>query len=72
MFVVTRSSQANEKLQQFFNDHIFKLEEKVYQEEGITWDKIDFVDNEETLDMIEKRLGLLDVLDEECRFPKAT
>jgi Myosin head (motor domain) len=64
--------QANEKLQQFFNNHMFKLEEKVYQEEGIEWDPIEFTDNLQILKMIEKRLGIVDVLNEESHFPRAT
>jgi len=65
---------ANEKLQQFFNHHIFKLEQKIYEEEKIDWTVIEFKDNQECLDLIEKRRppGVLAILDEETKFPKAT
>jgi Myosin head (motor domain)/MyTH4 domain/RA like domain len=64
---------TNEKLQQHFNMHIFKLEQQIYAEEGIAWADIEFVDNAEMLDLIEKKpLGIVSVLDEECRFPQAT
>ena len=40
-----------------------------YQQEGIDWRYIDFVDNQGVLDLVEGRLGLLDLLDEQCKFP---
>jgi myosin X len=63
---------ANEKLQEYFNRHIFSLEQHEYNKEGIEWVEIDWVDNTECLDLIEKKLGILDLLDEESRFPKGT
>jgi myosin X len=36
---------ANEKLQQYFNRHIFSLEQIEYEREGIPWAEIEFVDN---------------------------
>mmetsp|Transcript_23950 Transcript_23950/g.40168 ORF Transcript_23950/g.40168 Transcript_23950/m.40168 type:complete len:863 (-) Transcript_23950:420-3008(-) len=65
---------ANEKLQQFFNHQIFKLEQRIYEEEQIDWTVIEFVDNQECLDLIEQRRppGILSILDEESKFPKAT
>lgn len=41
-----------------------------YEREAIDWSYIEFVDNQDVLDLIEKRLGILDLLDEQCRFPK--
>ncbi|PIK53536.1 putative myosin-VIIa [Apostichopus japonicus] len=62
---------ANENLQQFFVRHIFKLEQEEYDREGIKWDHIQFVDNQETLDMIAmKPLNIIALVDEEARFPK--
>lgn len=58
---------ANEKLQQQFNQHVFKLEQEEYLKEGIVWTMIDFYDNQPCIDMIESKLGVLDLLDEECR-----
>ncbi|KAK9836002.1 hypothetical protein WJX81_005192 [Elliptochloris bilobata] len=64
---------ANEKLQQHFNQHVFKMEQAEYEREAIDWSYITFVDNQDVLDLIERRpLGILDILDEQCRFPRAT
>ncbi|WIA40194.1 hypothetical protein OEZ86_013582 [Tetradesmus obliquus] len=63
---------ANEKLQQHFNQHVFKQEQAEYEREEIDWSYIQFVDNQDVLDLIEGRLGVLDLLDEQCRFPTAT
>uniref|UniRef100_A0A7S3VIZ6 Myosin motor domain-containing protein n=1 Tax=Dunaliella tertiolecta TaxID=3047 RepID=A0A7S3VIZ6_DUNTE len=60
---------ANEKLQQHFNQHVFKWEQAEYVREGIDWRYIEFVDNQEVLDLVEGKMGLLDLLDEQCRFP---
>ncbi|KAG0503626.1 hypothetical protein HPP92_003698 [Vanilla planifolia] len=64
---------ANEKLQQHFNQHIFKMEQEEYTNEQINWSYIDFVDNQDILDLIEKKpVGIVSLLDEACMFPKAT
>jgi myosin-5 len=63
---------ANEKLQQQFNQHVFKLEQEQYVKEGIEWTMIDFYDNQPCIDLIETKLGILDLLDEECRMPKGS
>jgi myosin heavy subunit len=53
--------------------HIFKMEQDEYTKEGINWSKIDFVDNQGTIDLISKKpIGLLSLLDEESNFPKST
>ncbi|XP_055602318.1 unconventional myosin-Va isoform X2 [Uranotaenia lowii] len=63
---------ANEKLQQQFNQHVFKLEQEQYLKEGIEWTMIDFYDNQPCIDLIETKLGILDLLDEECRMPRGS
>ncbi|XP_061776699.1 unconventional myosin-X isoform X1 [Nerophis ophidion] len=63
---------ANEKLQEYFNKHIFSLEQLEYNKEGLVWSNIDWMDNGECLDLIEKKLGLLALMNEESHFPKAT
>ncbi|XP_039610827.1 unconventional myosin-X isoform X2 [Polypterus senegalus] len=63
---------ANEKLQEYFNKHIFSLEQLEYNKEGLAWEDINWMDNGECLDLIEKKLGLLALINEESHFPKAT
>jgi myosin-5 len=60
---------ANEKLQQEFNAHVFKLEQEEYLREEIDWTFIDFSDNQPCIDLIEGKLGILSLLDEESRLP---
>ncbi|KAG8636839.1 hypothetical protein MANES_15G047900v8 [Manihot esculenta] len=64
---------TNEKLQQHFNQHVFKMEQEEYTKEQIDWSYIDFVDNQDILDLIEKKPGgIIALLDEACMFPKST
>ncbi|KAF4081495.1 hypothetical protein AMELA_G00161930 [Ameiurus melas] len=64
---------ANEKLQHYFNQHIFKLEQEEYRTEGISWHMIDYIDNTSCINLISKKpTALLHLLDEECNFPQAT
>ncbi|KAM5547298.1 myosin-17-like [Rosa sericea] len=64
---------TNEKLQQHFNQHVFKMEQEEYTKEEINWSYIEFVDNQDVLDLIEKKPGgVISLLDEACMFPKST
>ncbi|XP_061451925.1 unconventional myosin-IXa isoform X5 [Rhineura floridana] len=64
---------ANERLQHYFNRHIFKLEQEEYRLEGITWHNIEYTDNSDCINLISKKpTGLLHLLDEESNFPQAT
>uniref|UniRef100_A0A7N8WMG3 Unconventional myosin-Va n=1 Tax=Mastacembelus armatus TaxID=205130 RepID=A0A7N8WMG3_9TELE len=63
---------ANEKLQQQFNMHVFKLEQEEYMKEQIPWTLIDFYDNQPCINLIEAKMGILDLLDEECKMPKGS
>lgn len=77
---------ANEKLQQAFNAHIFKAEQNEYTQEGIDWSYIEFIDNQDVLDILEgtclsditkenlaeRNMGVFPMIDEACRLPRAT
>ncbi|XP_065177890.1 unconventional myosin-VIIa-like [Sycon ciliatum] len=64
---------TNENLQQFFVQHIFKLEQAEYDRENIDWTQIEFVDNQICLDLLAaKPLSIIALVDEESRFPKGT
>ncbi|KAK6467301.1 unconventional myosin-Vb-like [Huso huso] len=63
---------ANEKLQQQFNRHVFQLEQEEYLREEIPWTRIEFSDNQPCIELIEGKLGVLDLLDEECRMPRGS
>ncbi|MCI4381971.1 hypothetical protein PGIGA_G00258110 [Pangasianodon gigas] len=64
---------ANERLQHYFNQHIFKLEQEEYRAEGISWHMIDYIDNTSCINLISKKpTALLHLLDEECNFPQAS
>ncbi|XP_022959885.1 myosin-9 isoform X3 [Cucurbita moschata] len=63
---------TNEKLQQHFNQHVFKMEQEEYVREEIDWSYIEFVDNQDVLDLIEKKPGgIIALLDEACILPKS-
>ncbi|XP_072379986.1 unconventional myosin-IXb-like isoform X4 [Diabrotica undecimpunctata] len=64
---------ANEHLQYYFNQHVFKYEQEEYRKECIRWTNIEFMDNTGCLQLIEgKPNGLIFLLDDQCNFPGAT
>ncbi|OZC07053.1 hypothetical protein X798_05945, partial [Onchocerca flexuosa] len=63
---------ANEKLQQQFCQHVFKLEQSEYEQEEIDWIRIDFYDNQPCIDLIEGKPGIIDYLDEQCKIGHGT
>merc|ERR1711971_1199848 len=64
---------VNEKLQQFFNQHMFTLEQEMYVREGLDWANVDFgIDLQKCIDMFEKPMAFLAIFEEESLFPKAT
>jgi len=64
---------TNEKLQQFFNHHMFVLEQEEYKKEGIDWVFMDFgMDLQACIELMEKPMGVMSILEEESMFPKAT
>lgn len=76
-FAINRFEQlcinyANEKLQQKFTMDVFKAVQQEYSEEGIPWDRIEFKDNAPVLALIEAKLGVIAMLNEECVRPRGT
>ncbi|DBB00655.1 hypothetical protein WJX82_006589 [Trebouxia sp. C0006] len=68
---------ANERLQQQFNQHVFKGEQEEYAAEGIDWSYVEFIDNQDCLDLLEgspvnPNLAVFPLIDEACRMPRAT
>ena len=63
---------ANEKLQQKFTHDVFKAVQQEYTSEGIPWDRIEFKDNAPILALIESKLGVIAMLNEECVRPKGS
>ncbi|KAG0688903.1 Myosin type-2 heavy chain 1 [Pichia californica] len=63
---------ANEKLQQEFTYHVFKLQQEDYINEGIEWSFIKFSDNQACIDVIENRDGIFSLLDEQCKLPSGS
>lgn len=64
---------TNERLQQFFNTFVFKVEEALYKNEGIQWDPLDFPDNQDCVDLLQSvPSGVFAMLDEECIVPQGS
>ncbi|KAJ3021208.1 UNVERIFIED_CONTAM: Myosin type-2 heavy chain 1, partial [Siphonaria sp. JEL0065] len=63
---------TNEKLQQEFNAHVFRNEQQLYIHEGIQWTMIEFSDNQECIDLIEAKMGVLGLLDEATHLGSVT
>jgi hypothetical protein len=65
---------ANEKLQQKFTQDVFEVVQNEYKEEGLEWESIDCraVDNSEVLDLLEGKMGIIALLNEECMIPKGS
>ena len=47
--------------------HVFHLEQEEYMREELAWNRIEFSDNQQCINLIEGQLGMFDLLDEECR-----
>lgn len=63
---------SNERLQNQFNNCVFLLEQKEYKNEGIAWNEIEFPDNSICIQMIQGRVGIIDLLEEECKLPRGS
>lgn len=61
---------CNEALQQQFNAFVLKNEQAEYEREGIDWSFVEFPENQDVIDLIDKRgSGILGILDDQCRAP---
>ena len=61
---------CNEALQQQFNAFVLKNEQAEYEREDIEWSFIEFPENQDVLDLLEKRgTGIFSLLDDQCRAP---
>ena len=64
---------ANEQLQHFFNEHVFKWEQDECAREGVTTESFGYHSNWPVIELfLGKTSGLLALIDEESRFPRAT
>ena len=64
---------TNEELQQFFVHHVFKLEQAEYEKEGVNWNKITFIDNQDIIDLLARgRMSIISMIDEEMIVPQGT
>ncbi|KAH8066933.1 hypothetical protein JL721_7926 [Aureococcus anophagefferens] len=63
---------CNEKLQQKFTLDLFKAVQEEYDDERVPWDPVAFPDNEKVLALLEGRMGVVDVLNEECLRPRGS
>eukprot|EP01119_Soliformovum_irregulare_P019453 TRINITY_DN6156_c0_g1_i1.p1 TRINITY_DN6156_c0_g1~~TRINITY_DN6156_c0_g1_i1.p1 ORF type:complete len:1408 (-),score=424.58 TRINITY_DN6156_c0_g1_i1:57-4280(-) len=63
---------TNEKLQQYFNNYVFKIEREEYLKEEIDVEDFSYSENDACIDLIERKMGIFALLDEQTKFPKAT
>ena len=63
---------CNEKLQQKFTQDVFATVQQEYEAEGVPWQHVDFPDNGDVLRLVESRMGILALLNEECLRPKGS
>ncbi|XP_073987917.1 myosin-VIIa-like isoform X2 [Rhodnius prolixus] len=63
---------ANEHLQQFFVQQVFKIEQEEYKNEGIDWHNLEYKDNQSVLNLLGTKQGVLMLIDEQSRFPKGS
>ena len=67
IFYLFSINYANELLQKLFNDTIFLLEQEEYAREGIEWQNLEYMDNQNVIDLLSKKPhGLFHALDAQC------
>ena len=64
---------CNEALQQQFNKFVFSNTQEQYKKEGIEWSFIEYPDNQDVLELIDKTTtGIIPILDDLCRAPRSS
>ena len=63
---------ANEKLQQEFVRHAFQLEQQLFRQEKVEWPDITYQQNDQCIQVIEDRMGIIDLLDDCCKLSTGT
>ncbi|RHY62498.1 hypothetical protein DYB30_001037 [Aphanomyces astaci] len=63
---------ANEKLQQKFVKDVFSTVQDEYVREGLAWDHIQFADNQDILNVIEGKMGIINLMNDHLRQPRGT
>ena len=63
---------ANESLQQQFINQMLHAMMAQYEKEGVKVNAIPFEDNSPCLELLESKMGIFSMLDDECNFPKGT
>eukprot|EP00736_Rhodelphis_marinus_P010297 Rmarinus@m.9786 len=63
---------ANERLQQLFTQDVFKTVQEEYRREGIPWKQVEFVDNQACVESLDGKMGVFELLDEECVMPNGS
>lgn len=65
-----RSPVSPRRLQGHFNGEVFTLEQREYESEGVPWDRVEHTSNDDTISLLEGRMGVLMLLQEQCRLQK--
>ena len=67
LYMYVHVLQLSHMYMYMYIQHVFQLEQAEYVREEIDWSFINYTDNQPCIDLIENRLGVLDLLDETCK-----